>query len=124
MPLVRRRTDAREMDCLATDIVGDLVYVTGAEAVARVDPTLSAKMPAVGVIVKKPASTRALVQFSGAVTVLGALTPGLRYFVGATGQPAAAPPAGPGRRYAQPVGIALAPSVLMLNMQDPTVLVG
>jgi hypothetical protein len=124
MPLVRRRTDAREVDCLATDAVGDFVYVTGADAVARVDPTNAAKMPAVGIVVKKPSATRALVQFSGAVTALVVLTPGTRYFIGSSGQAATSPPAGPGRRYAQPVGIALAPNVLMLRLQDPTVMVG
>ncbi len=123
MPLVRRRTDAREVDCVATDAVGDLVYVTGANAVTRVDPMLTAKMPAIGIIVKKPSSTRALVQFSGAMTALGTLTAGQRYYVGDSGQLSATPPPGPGRRYVQPAGIALAPNVLMLNLQDPTIVV-
>lgn len=124
MPLVRRRSDAREVDCLATDNVGDLVYVTGADAVARVDPFDGAKMPAVGVIERKKTPTRALVRFDGTVAVFAGLTPGARLFAGSSGVPSATPPAGPGRRYVQPVGVAITATTIVFLPKDPTITSG
>lgn len=124
MPLVRRRSDAREVDCLATDNVGDFVYVTSADAVAKADPMNGSKMPAIGVIERKASPTRAFVRFGGAVVGFAGLAPGGRYFVGATGAASLTPPPGPGRRYVQHVGVAITPTTLIFEPQDPTIVTG
>jgi len=100
--------------CTAAEVVGDLVYISGAKvgadySVRTADNTLTAKMPAIGVIVAKISSTRALIQLQGETTLFTGLTPGTVYWVGDTGQPTSTPPSptGPGaRKYWQSIGVA------------------
>jgi len=122
--VVRQRSSSRrEVACLVTDEVDDLVYQDGADAVSRTDPLDGAKMPAVGIIIQKISDTRAVVQYDGEVATTG-LSPGARYFVGAAGTPATSPPAGPARRYAQEIGVALNATTLLLRVHKPTIMVG
>jgi hypothetical protein len=87
-------------DCLAGDAVGACVYVTGASMggimqVATCDPSDETKMPAVGIIVSKPAATSATVQRLAVADISASaavLTPGSRAWVGFTGLPVSVPP--------------------------------
>lgn len=98
--------------CAPTDAVGDLVYVAGPAVagmmeVSRVDIGNAAKMPTVGMIVAKPTPSTCRVVLSGVARLTG-LIPGARYFAGADGKPTPMrPPAGPGGRFIQSVGVAL-----------------
>jgi hypothetical protein len=85
-------------NCLATDTVGDCVYVTGDSIgefyqVTKADPADQTKMPAVGVIIKKYSPTECRVQFIGEVkNVYVSLSPRSTLFVGANGRLNGVPP--------------------------------
>ncbi len=106
--------------CTPSDAVGDLVYVTGpaiagAMQVSRVDISTSLKVPAVGIITAKSSPSSCRVVLSGVVPSSG-LTPGARYFAGADGKPTPTrPPASPGGRFIQSVGVALDETRLALS---------
>lgn len=114
--------DAFAAACSASEVVGDLVYVSGPAIaglpqVARCDPFDTAKMPAIGVIFSKSSGTRCLVVTVGQVAASGPLTPGGRYFAGADGRPLLGPPPpGPGAPVLwQHVGVALDASHLQIQ---------
>jgi len=86
-------------NCQPTDVPGDLVYVSsppvaGMQQVTRVDPTDFAKMPAVGVLVSKQASTLCTVCYFGVLPMLGLTSTG-RLFVGRDGRLTPTAPTGP-----------------------------
>lgn len=86
-----------DANCLAGDIVGALVYVTGPAVsgrmqVATADPDNLSKMPAIGMLITKTSPTDCKVRLFGLTTV-GGLTPNERYFVG------------PGGTYVTPAGL-------------------
>jgi hypothetical protein len=87
-----------EADCLATDALGDCVYITGDAVgdryqVTKADPTDYSKMPAVGVIVSKVSATQCRVQFIGElVDIYSGLTVRKTAFVGLDGRIAESPP--------------------------------
>lgn len=63
-----------QADCLATDLVGDFVYITGDPVagfyqVTKVDITDSSNLPTIGVIINKSSTTRCTVQRFGIVDV-------------------------------------------------------
>lgn len=102
--------------CQITDVVGDLVCVlAGNKVVKRADVLDYFAMPAIGVIINKPTTTKASVQVLGLVKGLyTGLLPGRLYFVGADGRPSALPPTGSQRRFVQAIGTALDTDVLFL----------
>lgn len=111
--------------CQMTDDVGDFVYFTGPKVgsdyqVTKVDTQLFGKMPAVGVIIAKPAPNRAVVQFSGEVSVYSGLTPGRIYWVSATGQATVTPPSPVigQKRYTQSVGVASDTNKIKLDISN------
>lgn len=111
--------------CLMTDDVGDFVYFTGPKVgvdyqVTKVDTQLVGKMPAVGVIIAKPAPNRAVVQFSGEVNVFSGLTPGKIYWVGTSGQATMTPPSPTAgqKRYTQSIGVASDTNKIKLNISN------
>ena len=79
-------------NCLATDSVGDCVYVTGDTVggfyqVAKADPRDQLKMPSIGIITIKKSATECRVQFIGEVAnVYTGLIPRSTLFVGLTGR--------------------------------------
>lgn len=112
--------DVMEANCLATDEVGDLVYVRGDSVaglpqVERADVTTWDKMPAIGLILSKAAPTDAMVIRRGLVDIVG-LNPGKLVFVGVDGKPTTTRPSptGTDRYFVQVVGSALDTSRLML----------
>ena len=77
-----------DADCLAGDVVGGWVYITGPKVsgrfqVATADVTVQAQMPVFGVITAKPTSTTCSVQRAGEVSGIfgAALTPQERYYL-------------------------------------------
>jgi hypothetical protein len=107
-------------NCDAADAVGDFVYVTGPSVsgryqVTRVNVGDAAKMPAVGIIVRKQTSTRCTVQTHGLLPVSWlVLIPQARYYVGAGSTLSTTPPAAPLLR--QLAGTAIDASHLLLEL--------
>jgi hypothetical protein len=107
-------------DCLATDAVGDAVYVTGTKVASRtqvtkVNITSSSSMPAIGVILSKSTATECDVQWVGEVAgVYAGLTPGKPYFVDVDATPTSTPPTPGADHYVQKLGVATATDVLLL----------
>lgn len=127
MVTARRRQGSQVVQaiCSPTDQVGDAVYANGQAGgfyqVARVDITLTNKMPAIGIITKKWDSTKVLVQLWGEVTsVYSELTPGRTYFVDHSGRPSTSPPvAAPGNyTYQQVIGVALDMGTLLVKPSE------
>jgi hypothetical protein len=120
----RKRTtpELLQVVCMLTDQIGDVVYIrgdmNGYYKVARVDVTLSSKIPAIGIIVQKWGFTNALVQITGELKgIYTGLTAGKTYFVGTNGRPNITPPSPSfgGRAYVQPIGVALDQGVLLVR---------
>jgi len=112
----------QDANCTASDNAGDLIYITGPDIggkpqVARADATANSKMPVVGMIVSKSSATECVIRSLGETSLLSGLTPGKYYFVTATGGVALTPPAGPGTRYAQTVGVALSTNKFWVQPQ-------
>jgi hypothetical protein len=108
-------------NCLSTDSVGDLVYITGDSVggiiqVSKVDITDYSKMPGVGVIISKSSSTDCIILRYGLLNVTG-LTPGSIYFVDSNSRPTLIRPvASPGVKvFVQVIGVAMDSSRLLLN---------
>lgn len=113
-------------DCLAGDVVGNLVYCTGVPVagvlqVAKADPNTVGKHPAFAVIVEKPTSTTCVIQCSGKSPDLYAgLSPGELYWLGASGTPVISPVAAA----PQAIGVAVAAEAINLAFDEdikPTV---
>lgn len=112
--------------CAPTDSVGDIVYISGNVVgndyqITKVDPTLGAKMPGVGVITAKITSTRAVIQFEGFVkNVYTGLLAGKTYFVGTNSKPTnvCPTPGIGGAMYVQPIGVAVDANILELRLSD------
>lgn len=109
--------------CMLTDQVGDAVYIRGDKngqyKVAKAAVGSIAKMPAIGIIIKKWDFTQALIQTHGVVEgVYTGLVANQTYWVGSDGKPAAAIPPHDGttqRAYTQVIGVALDAEVLYLR---------
>ncbi len=114
------------VNCLITDAVGDLVYITGDPVggllqVTKGDPNVAGKHPVVAVIVEKITDTECTVQFDGRTPdIYVGLTSGELYWLGATGVPSLSPvSAAP-----QAIGIAVSALSISLNFDEdlkPTV---
>lgn len=119
MIVARLKTAERLLDvtCQTTDLVGDLVYVFASnKVVKKADVGDYFGMPAIGIIINKVTTTRALVQIAGLVKGLYTdLQPGRLYFVGSDSRPSYLPPMTPMNRFVQPIGTALDTSVLFLQ---------
>ena len=108
-------------NCLSSDAVGDLVYVTGDQVmdryqVTKADRTESAKVPSIGLLVEKESATECQVQTQGVVEGLfSGLTPGRTYFLGADGRPSLDVTTVAGT-YVQRIGVALGTDVLLLGL--------
>lgn len=85
--------------CTATEAIGDVVYIFGADDVRRADATaLATSAATVGIIKSKPTATSCVVVTDGEIDVFGGLTPGAIYYVakGAPGDITATPITAPG----------------------------
>jgi hypothetical protein len=115
-------------NCLAPDAIGNVVFITGPKAanryqVAAADPSISAKMPAAGLLIRKDTATLGVVQFHGPVkNVYAGLTPGATYYVGTDGLLSRfGDPNFPGTSaWFQKVGIATGTSELFLDFGEPS----
>ena len=124
--VARKQENIAAAICLSSDGVGALVYVRGAEVggkylVETADPSDYDKMPAVGMIVHKPANdaTDCFIQFRGEVRdVYAGLIPGERLFLDDSGGLASEPPeptVGTPAKFMQDVGVALSAGAIELN---------
>lgn len=114
-----------EADCIATDTVGDFVYITGAPVggffqVKKVDITDAGHLPTAGVIVEKTTTTRCFVVRFGLIDVSSfpsapTLTPQSKYWIGFDGRLRdSLPTPVSGTAVAQLVGHALSTTELLL----------
>jgi hypothetical protein len=108
--------------CLATDTVGDCVYISAdysgiRYSVTRADPRDTLKMPAVGIIISKSSPTLCKVQWSGELAgVYTGLTVNKPIFVGLDGRVTITPP-GPltgGYSFVQNLGVIVGTSRILL----------
>ena len=110
-------------NCLSSDSVEDVVYVTGDDVsgriqVSKVDIDDGAKMPGIGVIVSKSSSTECKVRVGGELVMIGTpFSPGNIVFasLSATLDTSAPSRPGSGTRLIQRMGIALADNKLVIT---------
>lgn len=100
--------------CIAADVVGNCVHITGPMVgdlyqVTTVDPLDGSTFPSIGLVVSKSSDTLCQVQILGITDVVPALSPGRAYFVGASGTLVLDPPTPPVATiaYIQPMGTAM-----------------
>lgn len=117
-----RISEVRIADCTVGESVGDFVFVVGApvagrDQVQRADPSDYDRMPAVGVITRKPTSTTCLVQWFGETPpIFTGLSAGEIYFVGYDSKIAEVPPTPVTTgMFVQPIGVALSPDKLYVQ---------
>lgn len=120
-----------EADCLATDAVGDFVYISGATVggffqVAKVDITDPSHFPTVGIVVEKTTTTRCFIVRFGLVDVSSfpsapTLTPQTKYWIGSDSRLSATMPSPTsGVIVSQTVGQALSSTeILILEGTQP-----
>lgn len=117
-------------NCLASDQIGNAIYVTGPAVlglpqVTKCNPSSQAKMPTIGVITDKADDTTCTVQRLGEVDLTGAaisFTAGSRVWVGYDGRPTTSPPlaaASPsGYVLLQPLGVATTEKTFELQISQ------
>jgi len=111
-----KRLTQVQANCLASDAVGDSVYVTAPDVggliqVTKADPSTSAKMPAIGVIQTKLSSTLCIVKLFGELSgVYTGFTAGDVLYVGAAGTPSHTPGA-----ISQVLGVALSDDIVFIS---------
>jgi hypothetical protein len=130
---IRKRaiSELIQADCLATDVVGDVVRITadavgGVFQVSKLDITSVPIELGVGVIVAKATTTRCSVQIGGQVAGLyTGMTPGKMLFVGIDSRLTHSVPTRPaiGVKSNYHAAMALSSDTLLLNFQSPVRLV-
>lgn len=106
----------RRATLIASDSVGDAVYVSGPRSgvlydVTKLQVTTGNEPAFAGVIIKKFSDTEGLVQFAGPVLgIYGGLTPGSRYFVGNDALPTLTPD-----QFSHPMGIATSDDEIVIE---------
>jgi hypothetical protein len=119
-------------DCLAADVAGHCVYVTGPKVggrvqVTKVDPRDLSKIPGFGIIRVKVSSTVCVVQTMGELSgIYAGLTPQAQLWVGLDGlltqtQPTPLPA---GKVAVQQMAIALGTGSILIQPQSPIIDVG
>lgn len=108
-------------NCLATDSVGDVVYIRsdsvgGVIQVTRVNILDYARMPGIGIITSKVGDTDCKILRYGILSVTG-LLPGKTYFVGSDGRLTHLRPMAPmgEKAFIQVLGVAMDSGRLLLN---------
>ena len=102
----------------AAVVAGDVVYATGSFTADKADRTSPATMPAIGVVIAKPAATLATIRYSGEAPYFAFLLPGVEYFVGLAGA-IEAPGTTVDGEVVQRVGVAISATTLLFT-PDPT----
>jgi hypothetical protein len=108
-------------DCLSTDSIGDLVYISGNSIggvlqVTKADILDYTKMPVIGSIVSKTSPTACRIIRYGIISVAG-LSPGQIYFVDFNSKPThTRPVAGVGQKaFVQVIGVAMDSTTMLFN---------
>jgi hypothetical protein len=113
-----------QANCLAEDLVGDLVYVSGPMVdglpqVTKIDILDRTKMPVFGILESKTSDTDCVVRTGGIAAGLAeGLIPQHRLFAGDDGRISQAVPPRPaeGLKLVQPMGIAIDESTFLLRI--------
>jgi hypothetical protein len=110
-------------NCLAADVVGDTVRITGPKVASKIQVaavTSAGALPSIGVIIKKTGTTDCQVQCDGPVRgVYTGLTPNATYVVGTDNRPATVGDANyPTVDPIQQIGIATSDDELLVGLQD------
>lgn len=112
----------QNVECLASDIVGDFVYIRADRngdlwRVGKADPADESKMPALGVLLSKETSTTGVVQLIGPCTLFSGLDHTKpAYLLGLSGIQTSLPSiGGSGYVMVQQIGKAVASDVLWLT---------
>jgi len=95
-------------------VVGDLIYGTGVFTGALADNSSGTTVPAIGVVIAKPAATTATLAYFGEAASFAGLTPGAVYYVGLAGAVTLAPPVAAGS-VVQQVGVAASATTMVFN---------
>jgi hypothetical protein len=117
-------------NCLASMVVGDFVYLEGADLLGPAHAASLNTMPCLGVIAEKPTATTAIVQYGGDASMFAGLVPDTTYYISPTNPGRIQPslPVGiPGQSVVlQRVGIARNATTLVLSIDaaDFVVLTG
>lgn len=108
---------------LAGVAVGEILYISGADAASVASNAAIGTMPAAGVVVAKPTPTTATMILLGRVTGLAGMTPGARQYVGVSGArvEAGALPTTPGS-VIQQIGVAESATAMIFEPQQIVVL--
>lgn len=102
--------------------VGDVVYITGADAAAKADNTALATANAIpGIVVEKPTTTTAIVALAGELDLFSSLTPGAIYYLGTSGGLTATPPTA-ALTVVRRIGVAKNATTLSMSVGDPVVM--
>lgn len=101
--------------------VGDVVYVTGANAADQADNAAIGTARSVpGVVVAKPTPVTATVCYAGEAAVYAGLTPGTTYYLGTTGAITTVAPVASGT-VARRVGVAKNANTLVVTLGEPII---
>ena len=124
---IRKRTIFKHANCLSTDNIGDMVYLTGPSvggllSVAKIDIDAIDPKYAFGMIVAKSTSTFCTVQKEGEVKdIYSGLQPGKTLWVDHNARLNHDVPSAPGLgvRLVQRAALALDVNLLFINIQQP-----
>jgi len=116
-----------DANCLITDAVQDVVYITGDAVggriqVTKVDIDDDTKMPGIGIITSKSDDTICKVQTYGNMAgVYSGLTVRKQLWINTSSRLDTSPPADPvsGYRFIQPMGFTLASNIVLVNVSPP-----
>jgi hypothetical protein len=100
--------------CAPSIAVNDVVYFSGTDTVALANAISISTAPAIGVVVAKPTSTTATVQWAGPATGFSSLTPDATYFLATTNGQITASPASATGNILQRLGVAEDATTLFL----------
>ena len=104
--------------CAAGDVVGDAVYISVADTVAKADNDGANTYPVIGFIISKSAPTTCLVQYIGEAAIFVGLTVGARYYLSdVPGAITTTAPTASGKRV-QPMGFAKNTTTLVIQVDQ------
>jgi hypothetical protein len=66
--------------CAPTVAIGDIIYLSGVDTIAKASAFSLATMPSIGLVYAKPTTTSAVVIYEGELSVFTGLIPGTRYY--------------------------------------------
>lgn len=115
--LLRGNSQDISLFCSSSEVVGDIVYVSGNLTVSKASNTNISTAKAIGIIVQKTNDTNCRVRFGGIVQNLTGLETGELYHLGTSGNLIRAIPTEPLSVIVK-IGIALSATKLLLSINN------